>query len=107
MNFVYFYSNILEIDPELIRLVEAIEKQQGLKEELYDSLDFVDISRHALDILSALVAVNTNSAPLFPSRTMLSPLAPLLQQLHTSTKTFEYCEPPIVSSLRSPEGKVL
>ena len=86
-----------------MKLVEAIENEVGLKEELYHSLDFISVSIHALEILSALVEVNKYSLFL-SSSSATPPIIKLFDQIHSLPKVFEYGEVLSGSILRSPEG---
>lgn len=87
-----------------MELVEAIEKECGLKEELFHFLNYTDVSIHALEILSALVKVNKYC--LFVSTSITSPLVRMYDQLHHLTKVFDYDEVLTGSILRSPEGNI-
>ena len=94
-----------DVDPELMKLVEAIENESGLKEELYDSLDFIDVSIHALEILSALAQINKYSHFL-SSSSVTSPLVKFYDQLHSLTKVLEHGEVLCGTILRSSEGNL-
>ena len=96
-----------QFDPELIRLVEAIEHEPGLKTELYHSFDLLDISKHTLDILDALACINTRCTFSSPTQTPHLFARTLLHKLHCSPKSIEYSEAMAQFNLRSPEGRTL